>query len=179
LKAYRLLSGNITEIEVDVDVATGAPLLPPDTTVAARPDDIPGFLLTIVGNQWQQIEILPPTLEQLKNDKLADFDKHRTWYLNQPVIVNGAQFDGDKNARDSLTQALTVHSALGILPPAWFDYDNTPHALTNVEDLKAIAGPVAITYSTRYYEMVTMRETINAAQSKEELDAIEIPVHQD
>lgn len=178
MKAYRLYNGVISEIEVDVDNTTGLPLLPPETTADPRPEDLEGFYLTIEGNQWKRVEIIPPTLFQLKTDKLIAFEKHRQWYLNQPVYINGSLFDGDKNARDSLTDALTVHTALGILPPAWFDFSNVPHTLSTVDDLKAIAGPVAVAYSTRYYEMVTMREAINAAETKEALDAIIVPDHQ-
>lgn len=178
MKAYRLYNGVITEIEVDVDHASNLPLLPPDTTVDPRPDEISGFYLTIEGTQWKRVAIVPKTLDQLKSDKLQLFEKHRVWYYAQPVDVNGVLFDGDKNARDSLTQALTVYLALSYLPPNWYDYVNTPHPLNTVDDLKVIAMAVAAVYSTRYNEMVALRTSILQAADEAQLDAIVIPTHE-
>lgn len=176
MKAWRLYNGQITETVVDVDEATGQPILPPDTTVAPRPDAIDGHYLTIQGNNWVQIQIPAPSFFQLQSDKRVEFEGLRQRYMDKPVDVNGTLFDADETARTRLSQALTMFQTFAYIPPTWIRQDNTPHPLASVDDLKTIALAVMTAFSTRFYELTTVRDAINNATTKEELDAIVMPV---
>lgn len=175
MKAFRLYNGMINEIDVDVDAVTGLPILPPDTTVDPRPEEVGGKYITIQGNQWVYIDIVEPTLFQLKQNKLVDFETFRQAYMDKPVTVAGVQFDADGTARERLTQALVMNSAFGYLPPVWITHDNGAYPIADLDALKAIAQAAQTAFATRFYEIVAIRDAINNAATKEELEAVVIP----
>lgn len=174
MKAWRLYNGQINEIDVDVD-PNGQPILPPETTVAARPEALPGHYVTIQGDQWVQIEIVAPSLFQLKNDKMMAFNVYRQKYMDKPVEVNGVMFDADSTARERLTQALVMNTAFSYLPPVWITHDNSAYTLADLDALKAIALAVQTAFATRFYEIVGIRDSVTNASTEEELNAIVIP----
>lgn len=176
MKAFRNIGGEVREIQVDIGL-DGQPILPPDTTVNDRPEPLPGHYVTVVDNSWVQIEIpvYVKSFETLKAETLDKVVKYRSWLLEQPVDVDGVLFDGDKLARDRLTDALVIYSELGVLPPAWVTYANELHALTTIDDLKAIAAAVTTAFSTRFYECNDLRASVLAAADEAQLQAIKIP----
>ena len=176
MKAFRNVGGNVVEITVDVGL-DGNPILPPDTTVDARPEALPGHYVTVVDRSWVQIEI-PVVIETLETKvarKLEAIGKYRDWLTEQPVDVAGVKFDADEQARSRLTQALVVQSTLDYLPPAWIAYDNTPQPLTTVEDLKAIVQAVQSAFATRFFECDTLRQAAKAATTAEQLELVVVP----
>lgn len=175
MKAFRLYNGVINEIDVDVDAVTQEPILPPETTVDPRPDEVPGKYVTIQGNQWVYIDIIEPSLFQLKQNKLAEFETFRQAYMDKPVQVNGVLFDADSTARERLTQSLVMNTAFSYLPPVWITHDNGMYPIADLDSLKAIAQAVQTAFATRFYEIVSIRDSINNANSKEELEAVVIP----
>ncbi len=175
MKAFRLYNGMISEVDVDVDAVTGDPILPPDTTVDPRPEEVVGKYLTIQGNQWVYIDIVEPTLFQLKQNKMLEFETYRQAYMVKPVTVAGGDFDADDTARTRLTQALVMYRDFNYLPPVWIKHDNGAHPLATIDDLKAIAQAVMTAFSTRFYEIVSIRDAISNAATKEELEAVVIP----
>lgn len=177
MKAFRNVAGTVVEIDVDVDPA-GQPILPPDTTTDEKPAAQPGHYVTVVGKAWVQIPIPQEVIafEYRKQQALDALGRYKAWYLEQPTEHNGVMFDADEQARARLSQALVVHSANGYLPPVWIAADNTPHALTDVEELKAIVGTVQAAFASRFYEMDTIRQNILGASDEAALAAITIPV---
>lgn len=176
MKAFRNISGNIVEIQVDVD-PEGTPLLPPDTTVDAKPEPLDGHYVTIVDKSWVQIPnpVQVYTLENKRPGALDKLSAYKNWYLEQPVALNGQNFDADEQARNRLTQALVINGATGYLPPVWIDADNQPYPIATLADLAAIIQVVSETFAARFYETSTVRSAILAATTLEELDAIIIP----
>lgn len=176
MKAFRNLNGNVVQIEIDLDLE-GKPILPPDTTVDERPEAEPGKYVTVVGKEWVQIPITVETVsfEIKKQNKIDKLKEYRTWYLDQPVDVNGVLFDGDETSRARLVQALFMNATNGYLPPAWITYNNTPLALSNVEELKNIANKIQVAFSTRFFEVNTIREQLISASDETQLNAIVIP----
>lgn len=177
MKAFRNVGGNIVEIEVDIGLDS-LPILPPDTTVNARPAAQEGHYVTVVGNEWVQIPIPVPfvTFETKKQQKLSALQEYRGWYLDQPVEHNTIMFDADETARARLTQALTINMSSGYLPPAWITYDNSPFVLTVVDDLKNLVNTIQAAFSSRFFEMDTIRQQILAAADEAALNAVVVPV---
>lgn len=174
MKAFRLYNGTINEIDVDIDPDNN-PILPPDTTVDPRPADLEGHYLTIQGDKWVQIEIVPPSLEQLRMNKLIQFEAFRPQYFDKPVEVGGILFDADETARDRLTQALVMNQHINYLPPAWISYDNTPVPIADLAALLPIVAAVQTAFATRFFELNTIRDSINNAADQLALDAIVFP----
>lgn len=179
MRAFQNRQGNVVEIEVDVD-PHGNPLLPPDTTVDARPEPLEGHYVTVVGNRWVQIPIpvFVPSFELLKQQALERLATYRNWLLQQPVTAganNEHIFDADDKARDRLTQALVLHTQFGTLPPAWVKHDNTMFPLTVVADLIFIITTVQQAFTSRFFETVTIRNQLLAATDEAALNAIAIP----
>lgn len=176
MKAFRLYNGIIQEIDVDVGL-DGLPILPPNTTVDPRPDEIPNHYLTIEGNVWLQVEIPAPTLEQERQNKLIQFAKYREQYMDQPVTVNDVLFDADSTARERLTQALVMNQVFSYLPPVWITHGNQSYPIAVIGDLAAIAQAVQTAFASRFYEMTSLRDSINAATTVEQINAITIPAN--
>lgn len=176
MKAWRNLGGNVVEIEVDIG-KNGQPILPPDTTVAIRPEAQEGHYVTVVGNEWVQIPIPVSfvSFETKKQQKLDELKAYREWYLEQPVEHNGVMFDGDEQARNRLIQALVIYQANAYLPPAWISFDNTPVALTTVDDLTGIIASVQTAFSTRFFETDAVRQQLIAAADEAALEAVVMP----
>ena len=49
------------------------------------------------------------------------------------------------------------------------------YPIADLDSLKAIAQAVQTAFATRFYEIVSIRDSINNANSKEELEAVVIP----
>lgn len=177
MKAFRNVAGTVVEIDVDVDLQ-GQPILPPDTTVQAKPVAQAGHYVTVVGNAWVQIpqpqEVI--AFEYQKQQALEKLSKYKAYYFEQPTEINGVLFDADEQARNRLTQNLVVNSASGYLPPAWIAADNTPYPIAALADLMEIVNGVQQAFSTRFFEMDTLRQQILAAADEAALAAVVIPV---
>ena len=176
MKAWRNIGGVVTEIEVDIGL-DGEAILPPDTTTSPRPEPVEGHYVTVVGRDWVHIPIAVEvvTFETKKERKLKEVSAWREWLIVQPVKIGNVLFDGDEQARDRLTQALVIHRELGSLPHAWFTFDNQPHPLSSVEDLKAIVAGVQLAFSTRFFQAAALRQSVYDAQDEAALEAIVVP----
>lgn len=174
--AYRNRNGVIVQINVDVG-PDGKPILPPDTTVDSRPEEIEGHTLTVVGTKWMHIAIpvVEYSLEYLKQQALEKVSAWKAWYQNQPVEYNGILFDADETARGRLTQALVMFTNANYLPPVWFTYNNGSYTIAAIEDLKALAATVMAALPTRLYEAQVLAARISAATTVAELNSIVIP----
>lgn len=177
MKAFRNVAGTVVEIDVDVDLQ-GQPILPPDTTVDAKPAAQPGHYVTVVGNAWVQIPQPQEVIgfEYKKQQALEKLGKYKAYLIEQPVEVNGIIFDADDQARNRLVQNLVINSTTGYLPPAWIAANNTPYPLADLPALMEIVTAVQTAFATRFFEMDAIRQQIIAAGDEAALAAITIPV---
>lgn len=176
MQAFRNVNGSVREITIDVDL-NGNPILPPNTTVDPRPEEQPGHYLTVVGTEWVQIPIpvTEITLEQAQKEACDRLKIWRDWYLDQPVEFDTSMFDADAEARTRLTQAVTLN-AIGVpLPAGWVTEDNGFYPFADFEALKSLALAVSTAFTDRFFEAVTIRNSITATTTKAELEAITIP----
>lgn len=178
MKAWRNYQGNVIEIDVDLDL-NGNPILPPNTTVDARPEQQENHRLTVVGNQWVQIEVpvYVKTFEQKKQEALDAVSTYRNWYLEQPIVYDNVKFDADDQARTRLTQALVMSNApINYLSPIWITFDNGQYPIADQTALAGLVGAVQTAFSTRFYECNTIRQQVIAAADETALEAITLPV---
>ena len=178
MKAFqRTPAGNIQEILIDLD-RNGNPILPPDTTTDPRPQAKEGHRVTVVGNKWVQIPITPPreiTLEEYKEDKLKTLSVYKDWLLEQPVYMGDVLYDADEVARERLTQAVLLSEVGGPVPEVWIDANNIPQPVADADAIKTLSFLVAGIFQDRFTALTQMRTMIQAAASKEEVDAVVIP----
>ncbi len=176
MKAFRNVGGNVVEIEVDLDL-NGNPILPPDTTVDAKPTANDGSYVTVVGNVWVQIPIPQEVIsfEYKKQQALEKLSAYKEYLLEQPVTHDSIVFDADEKARARLTQALVINTASGYLPPAWIAADNSSYALADLTALLGIVSAVQTAFATRFFQMDSIRQSITAAADASVLDSITIP----
>lgn len=176
MKAYRNIAGVAVEIEVDIGL-DGMPILPPDTTVDARPEPLAGHYVTVVDHAWVQIES-PVYVESFESKKTAVVKRiadYRSWSLDQPVDIAGVKFNADDQARSRLTQALVVYAEMAYLPPVWVAFDNTEVPLADIAALKTIVSAVQMAFTTRFYECATLRTRALAATTEAELALVVVP----
>lgn len=176
MKAFRNIGGNVVEISVDLDLS-GNPILPPNTTVEPRPEVQDGHYLAVVGNSWVQIPVpvVEVTLEQIKQEALGKLKAWRNWKLEQPFVYEEVLFDADETARARLSQAVVIGEVSGVFPPAWVAQDNSMFPIVDYSALKALGIAMSVEFSARYFEASTLREAIEAATSKAEVEAVVIP----
>lgn len=178
MKAFqRTPAGNIQEILIDLD-RNGNPILPPDTTTDPRPQAKEGHRVTVVGNKWVQVPITPPrevTLEEYKDNKCKALSAYKDWLLEQPVYMGDVLYDADDVARSRLTQTVLLSEVGGTVPEVWLDANNMPQPVADVDTIKTLSFLVADIFQARFTALTQMRAVIQAAASKEEVDAVVIP----
>lgn len=176
MKAYRNLNGKVIEIEVDIGL-DNKPILPPDTTTDEPPTPLNGHYITVVNDKWAQIPIPQEYIafETKKQNKLERLKTYKEWYFKQPIEHDGLTFDADDTARERLTQAIVVNSVSGYLPPFWITKNNTVYTIDNLDKLKALVNAVQNTFTTRFYQVTSIRNQILAANDENTLNSIEVP----
>lgn len=174
--AHTLRNGVVTQIQVDVS-PSGQPLLPLNSTVEDKPEALPNHYVTLVDSKWTQIPVAATvyTFEYLKQMKLAAAKKYASWYKVQPVTFDGHEFQADEASKNLLTQALLVANVGGGVPPFWKTLDNQKYAIADVTVLADLVVAVSQDFSRKFYETDTLKETISAATTEAELDAIVVP----
>lgn len=176
MRAFRNIGGSIVEVEVDFGL-DNQPILPPDTTVDAKPEATAGHYVTVVGNSWVQIPIAEEVVafEYQKQKAMAKLSTYKEYLLEQPITHDSVSFDADEKARARLTQALVINTASSYLPPAWIAADNSSYALADLAALMGIVTAVQTAFATRFFEMDAIRQAITAATNEAELNAVVIP----
>lgn len=172
MKAFRNVAGTVVEVLIDIDI-DGNPILPPDTTIDPKPEPLEGHYVTVVGKEWVQIPIPREfkAFESKKTDALAKLAAYRDWKLQQPTEHLGVLFDADEQARNRISQVISIHTATGQLPPEWVTLNNNAFPISTIDDLKALATTIFTAFSERFYHTNTLRRAILDAEDEAALSA--------
>lgn len=119
-----------------------------------------------------------PTLEELKTLKLNDLENaFLAWYEQGATLISslGFECDSDARAKMDVDSLVTKAQAEGIetYSTVFMDAKNQPHAI-GFEELKTIQLEIIDAGLAVYNQKWTMRSAINEAETKEDLEAIEI-----
>ena len=149
-----------------------------DETAMARYTDVANDCNT---NQWiiidkgeyYEVEALPePTLDELKEAKKATLKAERDQKEVQPIEYNGHLYDYDDKARDRINAAIIALELAGAEATLqWTTADNT-NATVTAQDLRNIIAAVAMRSNTLHEQYRTAKEAVNAAETKEEVEAV-------
>lgn len=121
--------------------------------------------------QFQIVEMPQPSLEKVRAVKIAELKNERNSREEAPVEYGGKLWDFDTKARDRITAAATALEVSDIETIIWTAYDDTSSALT-ANDLKGIIATAAMRGNELHEQYRILRDEVNAATSKEEVDAI-------
>ncbi len=131
---------------------------------------------------WRVEKIPEKTFEDAKAEKTAQLDStFTTWYADGATLVSslGFEVDSDSRAMQDVTglivaaEASTTFAETGLL---FMDANNEAHKVT-LSDLKTLQLEIIAAGTAAYQEKWKLRDAINAATSKDELEAIEIKFH--
>lgn len=112
-----------------------------------------------------------PTLEEEKTIKLARLnDAFRAWRNEEATLISSLGFVADADERAMIDVSGLV--ALGV-PAAFMDANNVPHELTT-DQIKVLHKEIIQSGNKAYETKWALRNAINACQSVEELEAVEL-----
>lgn len=116
--------------------------------------------------------VYTPSLEELQNSKIAAFKAARDAEEVQPIEYNGNSFDYDEKARDRINAAIIALDMAGTEATLqWTTADNT-NATVTAQDLRNIIAAVAMRSNTLHEQYRVAKEAVNAAETKEEVEAV-------
>lgn len=121
--------------------------------------------------RFQIQEVTKPTLEEIKLQKIEALKQERTNRQEAPVEFNGKLWDFDAKSRDRITAAITALEVSEIGEITWTAYDDTSFIM-NINDLKGIIASAAIRGDLLHKQYRILRDTVNAATSQEQVQAI-------
>ena len=116
----------------------------------------------------------PPqkTLEQVKQEKIIELKAMRDSKEVKPIEYNGNLYDYDEKARDRINAAIVALSVQGTgADLIWTTADNKEVPVT-ADDLRMVIAAVAVRSNTLHTAYRAAKEKVEAAQNKEEVEAI-------
>lgn len=112
------------------------------------------------------------TLYELKTDKIAALKAERDTKEVELIEYNGHLYDYDDKARDRINAAIIALELAGAEASLeWTCADNTDATVT-AADLRNIIAAVAVRSNTLHIAYRTAKTAVEAAESKEDLEAI-------
>lgn len=120
------------------------------------------------------IVVVEPSLDELKADKLEALKAERDTKEVEPIEYNGNLYDYDDKARERINAAIIALELAGAEASLeWTCADNTD-AMVTAADLRNIIAAVAVRSNTLHIAYRTAKTAVEAAESKEEVEAIEL-----
>ena len=115
-------------------------------------------------------------LEVLRQRKIAELKYQRDKAEVQPIEYNGNLYDYDDKARDRINAAIIALSLQGEGASIdWTTADNADVKVT-ADDLRGVIAAVAVRSNSLHMAYRKAREQVEAAQNKEEVEAITLNV---
>lgn len=131
------------------------------------------------GLYWSVEAIPEKTLEEVRTAKLSELGAtFMQWYEKDATVTTSLGFVADSDLRammdvNGLVTQLESQPAETRATVAFMDANNEPHLLS-LEQLKAVRVEIIQNGQSAYQQKWAMRTAIQDAQSKEDLEAIEI-----
>ena len=118
--------------------------------------------------------LTPPeqTLEELKTAKIASLKAERDQKEVLPIEYNGNSFDYDDKARDRINAAIIALDMAGKEATLQWTTANNTNATVTAQDLRNIIAAVAMRSNTLHEQYRVAKEVVNAAETKEEVEAV-------
>lgn len=131
------------------------------------------------GYHHKIVRIPEKTLEEVRAEKLSELDSSfMQWYEDKATVTTSLGFVADSDARammdvNGLVTTLEAQPAETRASVAFMDANNESHLLT-LEQLKTVQVEIIQNGQSAYQQKWALRTAIEAAQSIEDIEAIEI-----
>lgn len=131
---------------------------------------------------WSVEAIPEKTLEEVKAEKTSQLDSaFNAWYNDGATLISSLGFEADSDSRamqdvNGLVVAAESSATFSETGLIFMDANNEGHQVS-LEDLKTLQLEIIAAGNAAYQEKWKLRDAINAATSKDELEAIEIKFH--
>ena len=134
----------------------------------------PGREVKEIGPLPEGAMLTPPeqTIDEVKVIKKSVLKAERDQKEVLPIEYNGNSFDYDDKARDRINAAIIALDMAGAEATLqWTTADNT-NATVTAQDLRNIIAAVAMRSNTLHEQYRVAKEVVNAAETKEEVEAV-------
>lgn len=129
------------------------------------------------------VEKIPEkTVEEVRSEKLSQLDgAFNSWYSDGATVFSSLGFEADSDARamtdvNGLVTALEAQATFSDSGVVFMDAKNEGHQLT-LDQLKTLQLEIIASGNAAYQEKWKLRDAIEKAKTKEELEGIEIAFH--
>ena len=134
----------------------------------------PGREVKEIGPLPEGATLTPPeqTIDEVKVIKKSALKAERDQKEVLPIEYNGNSFDYNAKARDRINAAIIALDMAGDEATLqWTTADNT-NATVTAQDLRNIIAAVAMRSNTLHEQYRIAKEAVNAAETKEEVEAV-------
>ena len=132
--------------------------------------------------RFQIVAVPAPTLEEVKTQKLSELEqKFLAWYETEATVTSSLGFVADSDSRammdtSGLVTTLEAQPEEARGTVAFMDHDNVAHQLT-LEQMKTVNLEIIQNGQSAYAQKWALRTAIEAAETTESVNAIEIEFH--
>ena len=152
-------------------------LLPADCTWAEPLNEKEGYKIKWNGNEWEyelipiEPEPEPPTLEEVKEQKINELKGVRDAKEMEPVLYAEHKFDFDSKSYERITAAIYALDMQGATSTInWTLADNGSTPVT-ANDLRGVIAAAAVRSDALHIKYNELKQRVNAAQTLEEVEA--------
>lgn len=124
------------------------------------------------GDYYEVVTLPLPTLEEIKDAKIAVLKAERDAAEVEPITYNGNLYDYDEKARDRINAAIIALEPQGEGASIdWTTADNQDVKVT-VYDLRAIVAAVAVRSNALHVKYRKAKAQVEVASTAEEVNAV-------
>lgn len=124
------------------------------------------------GDYYEVVTLPLPTLEEIKQHKIAELKAERDSKEVEPITYNGNLYDYDDKARERINAAIIALELQGANADiAWTTADNQDVSVT-AADLRAIVAAVAVRSNLLHIAYRKAKARVEAAGSADEVNAV-------
>lgn len=121
------------------------------------------------GDYYEMVTLPLPTLEEIKQHKIAELKAARDTAEVEPIAYNGHLYDYDSKARDRISAAIIALELQGEgATIEWTTADNED-AVVTAQNLRAIVAAVAVRSNLLHVAYRKAKEQVEAAVTADEV----------
>ena len=156
-------------------------LLPANCTWAEPLTDKEGYKIKWNGNEWEyelipiEPEPEPPTLEEVKEQKINELKSIRDFKEMEPVLYAERKFDFDSKSYERITAAIYALDMQGATSTInWTLADNGSTPVT-ANDLRGVIAAAAVRSDALHTTYRTLKSQVQAAETVDDVATIVWP----